>query len=270
MAAKTLNGKTAIVTGSGKLNGIGAATAIALAKQGASVSNSNPPIFSRISDMEQIFIHYNTSTAKAAEVVAHITSLGVKCASCQADASSPEFGKILVSAALSAFETDTIDFIVNNAAAAMAHFDLSDILPDDFDTIFRCIVRAPFLLIQAALPYLKSDARIVNVSSIIARLGSQYVLIYGASKGALNALTPALADHLGEKGITINTVAPGPIDTDLSAKEYPMGRMLEMRQSIKREATAREAADVIAFFCSPAASFVTGQLVHCDGGINFG
>ncbi|EXJ81068.1 hypothetical protein A1O3_07356 [Capronia epimyces CBS 606.96] len=253
MAQQYLKGKTAIVTGAGKINGIGAASAIALAEQGANV-----------------LIHYNSSAAAAEEVVAKIKSLGVQAAAVQANAAAEEFGRVLVDGALKAFKTDSIDIIVNNAAIApIQSGGIASAAFEEWDEVFQVNVRGPFVLIQAALPYLRAGARIINISSIIARLGSKMLITYGASKGALNSLTVALSDELGPRGITINVVAPGPIKTDMSMQGTPIGTRLGNNQHIKREGTPRETADTVLFLASPASSYITGQVIGVDGGISF-
>jgi len=253
MASKYLQGKTAIVTGAGKLTGIGAACAIAFAEQGAN-----------------IVIHYSSSAGPAQDVVAKLKSLGVQAVAVQADAVAPDFGKKLVDAALKEFKTETIDIIVNNAGTALLHEKgIESVKFEDWDAIFHVNVRGPFTLIQAALPYMKSGGRIINISSVIARLGSYMLPVYGASKGALNAMTIAMADELGAKGITVNIVAPGPIKTDLSMEGSEIAKRLRNNQHIKREGTPREVAETVLFMASPGSSYITGQLIPVDGGIGF-
>ncbi|KAI5459478.1 hypothetical protein BGZ63DRAFT_360623 [Mariannaea sp. PMI_226] len=244
-------GKVAIVTGSSKLNGIGAAIALGLAKKGAS-----------------ILVHYSSAAGPAEEVVKAIEAVGARSIAVKADASAADFGTVLVNAALKGFQTNTIDIVVNNAGTAAMTTGIADVPFEQWDQVFHVNVRGPFLLIQAALPYMKTGGRIINVSSIIARLGSYMLPVYGASKGALNALTLALAEELGPKGITINTLSPGPIDTDLAMEGSPVAARLEANQHIKRMGTTRECAIAAEYLAHPDASYVTGQLIAVDGGIH--
>lgn len=197
-----------------------------------------------------------------------IKTLGVQVIAIKADAASVDFGKTLVSETLEAFKADKIDIIINNAGYAAPHESAAEIPAEAWDETFHINVRGPFLLIQAALPHMQRGGRIVNVSSIIAKLGSRKLAVYGASKGALASMSFALADELGEKGITINVVSPGPIKTDLSMKGTPVGDRLEANQHFKREGTTDEVASMILYLSSPLSGFVTGQNIYVDGGIN--
>ncbi|RBQ79561.1 hypothetical protein FVER53590_11962 [Fusarium verticillioides] len=248
---KYLAGKTAIVTGSSKLNGIGAATALTLAKHGAN-----------------IVVHYATSAEPAEKVVAQIQALGVQAIAAKADASSETFGTDLVRAALDGLNTKTIDIIINNAGIAFGHPDIAGIETESWDKMFHANVRGPFLLIQAALPHMPSGGRIVNIGSIAGKLGITPLTVYGSSKAALHFMSTAMAGELAGKGITINVVSPGPVATDMSMEGNPIGAILRSRQSIAREGEPKEIADVISFIASPASSFITGQVIPVDGGIN--
>lgn len=246
-----LAGQVAIVTGASKLTGIGAASAIALAEHGANVA-----------------VHYSSNATAVQQVVDKIKSFGVQAAAIKADASATDFGSTLVSATLKAFNTSKIDIIINNAGYAAMHENAAAIPVEAWDEAFRINVRGPFLLIQAALPHMQSGGRIVNVSSIVAKLGSSKLSVYGASKGALASMSFALADELGPRGITINVVSPGPIATDLSMKGSPVAARLEANQHIKREGTTEEVAGLILFLSSPVSGYITGQNLYVDGGIN--
>lgn len=199
-----------------------------------------------------------------------LQSFGVMAAAAKADASSTDFGKTLVDATLKAFNTKTIDIIVNNAGYATPSFEgIKTVGVDEWDNVFRINVRGPFLLIQEALPYMKEGGRVINVGSVISRLGSLMLAVYGASKGALNSMTVAISEELGAKGITANVVSPGPIATDLSMDGSPIAVRLRNNQHIKREGTANEIAKTILFLASPGASYITGQVIAVDGGIAF-
>lgn len=213
-------------------------------------------------------IHYNSNAAAAEQVVALVQKLGVQAVVAKADASSESFGTDLVRAAVEGLNTKTIDIIVNNAGAAAPHPEIAAIGPEAWDETFRANVRGPFLLIQAALPYMPRGGRIINVGSIAGKLGIGALTVYGASKSALTYISTAMAEELFGKGVTINVVSPGPIATDMSMEGTPIGDKLLSYQSIKREGQPNEIADVILFMASAASSYITGQLIAVDGGIH--
>ncbi|KAK2772634.1 hypothetical protein FQN52_004900 [Onygenales sp. PD_12] len=230
-----LAGKLAIVTGAGKLNGIGAAIASILAERGANIA-----------------ITYRSNPASAAEVVKKIESLGVKAVAIQADATERSFGKELVAETLRIFNTQTIDILVNNAHHRP--LNLSEIPFEEFDTTFHTNVRGPFLLMQAALPHLAPPGgRLVNIGSIVAKSGSTFANMYSGSKGVLNGVSLGWAEELGARGITANVVSPGPVETDLAVTEdMPVARKCRVEQYIKRNGRPEEVAAAVAFVASPA------------------
>ncbi|KAM0471609.1 hypothetical protein ACHAPX_009266 [Trichoderma viride] len=247
-------GKLAIVTGASKLNGIGYATAALFAKGGA-----------------DIVVTYNSNQAAVQEVVNKLKEQGVKVIAVQGNASSLTFGDDIVKATVAEFPGRTIDIIVNNAGHATFPGSVADSPIEDFDANFRPNVLGPHLLIKAALPHISSPGgRIVNIGTVVARTGTNVAPFYAASKGALNTLTLAWAEELGEKGITVNVVAPGPTATDYAPPEdFDLTRKFRAQQYIKRNGTPEEVASAIVYAASAGASFMSGQVIGLDGGLSY-
>lgn len=208
-----------------------------------------------------------------------IRSLGVEAHAIQADAGDPNFGKILVAAALEKFHADTINIVVNNAGLGIERENIAAVPVEDWDFLFHINIRGPFLLIQAALPYMKPGGRIINVSTVMTNLGSHKLIVYNASKAAVNSMTLSVAEELGPRGITVNTVSPGPIDLDPpgtkdlninmdDVKDNPIAWRIHSNQLIRRKGTPQEVANAIVFLASPMSSYITGQVTYVDGGIN--
>lgn len=148
----------------------------------------------------QVMIHYNANAARAQEVVDVLKGLGAKAAAVRADASTLDFGKIIVDATLKAFDGSSIDIVVNCAGTIVMSQSIEDVAPDSWDQAFHINVRAAFLVIQEALPHMPKGGRIVNVGSVAAKMGHRMLPVFSASKAALTALTVSLAEELGPKG----------------------------------------------------------------------
>ncbi|KAK4044161.1 hypothetical protein C8A01DRAFT_43077 [Parachaetomium inaequale] len=264
MAPTTLSlaGKTAIVTGSGRENGIGAAIAMALAGNGARIA------VNYVSD---------GSASRAAKVAANIEALGAQAIVVQADVSTPEGAAKLVKDTLSGFKTDKIDILINNAGAGTGQGKLLvDLAPEEVQKAFALNTFSTLYTAQAAAPHMPSGGRIVNIGTVVSRLNHMSgVAVYGASKAAQEYLTGALAAELGPRqGITVNTVAPGPTTTD-AVNWFPEG---ELRDEINEKMTVatrlgrvagdpKEVADAVLLVVSDAARWITGQYIAASGGI---
>jgi 3-oxoacyl-[acyl-carrier protein] reductase len=241
-------GKVALVTGAGR--GIGRATALALAKKGADV-----------------VVNYLHNDEAAGEVVAQIDALGRRALAVQADVGDPDqVGELF---AQSDRMFDRLDILVNNAGTGTLK-PLDEISVDFWNDILRIDLTGPFLCTQAAARRMipKKYGRIVNVSSIGGVRGIGDDPAYTAAKSGLNGFTKSMARHLGKHNIIVNTVAPGPTDTDLN-RTLPQGMRegIAKASALGRMGTPEDVADAILFFASDYARQVTGQLILVDGGI---
>jgi NAD(P)-dependent dehydrogenase (short-subunit alcohol dehydrogenase family) len=245
--------KIALVTGGSR--SIGRETARALAADGADV-----------------IITYNTQHDAAQATVAELATLGVRAAAIPANltgtAGLPDLERA-VRAQLAEWGTDGIDILVNNAGVMrLATFDR--VTEDDLDANFLTNYKSVFFLVQRMAPLLRDGGRIVNLGSGTARIAFQPLVSYGPIKAAVQSLTLYLASFFGARGITVNAVAPGGLDGDFNAplfavmpaaKEY-----IASNTALKRIGVPSDVASVIAFLCSPAASFINGAVVNIDGG----
>ena len=250
----SLTSKTALVTGASR--GIGRATASALAEAGA-----------------HVLAHYGRSAQDAESLVAGIRSKGGRADAIRADLGTPD-GATLLAKEIRAIVGERLDVLVSNAGISKAAA-IKDHTVEDFDNLFAINVRSPFFLVQQLLPLLGEGSNIIVISSIGARavvgkpaLDNPSILAYAATKGALETLVKNWAAILGPKGIRVNAVAPGVIDTDMSnLTKTEAGRdvTLEM-QALKRIGKPEDVADVVAFLASDAARWITGASIPVDGG----
>ncbi|KAH0489688.1 hypothetical protein TgHK011_010106 [Trichoderma gracile] len=257
-----LTNKVAIITGSGRENGIGAAIALTLAKAGARV------VINYVSD----------ATSSRAEVVrSRIEAAAGKdsVVVVKADVSTEEGCKKIVGEALSKFKVDHIDIIVNNATAVTVGPVLRN-SAEDISKAFQVSVLGPILLLQEAYPYMPQYSRVINIGTVASRLGFGPMPIYGAVKAAMDQLTWSLAREIGRDGknITINTIAPGPVKTD-NLPDTPQAAALtdwlvSLTRNEERIGTAEDIADAVLLLASEKARWITGQFISVSGGINGG
>jgi 3-oxoacyl-[acyl-carrier protein] reductase len=250
----TLQNKAALVTGASK--GIGRATALALARAGA-----------------HVVVHYGRSAQEAESLVAEIRTKGGCADAISADLGTPD-GASLLAKQVHSIVGDRLDVLVLNAGVSKAA-RIADHTVEDFDNLFATNVRGPFFLVQQLLPVLGEGSNIVAISSVVARsvvgkpgLENPSILAYASTKGALETLVRNWAAILGPRGIRVNAVAPGIIDTDMSNfTKTEAGREVALgMQALKRIGKPEDVADVVAFIASDGARWITGASIPVDGG----
>jgi len=242
-----LSGKTALVTGASR--GIGRASALALARQGA-----------------QVLVHYGRAANEAEAVVAEIRKAGGRAEALSADLAKPDAPHKLAKD-VRAIVGERLDILVANAGISKAA-KIEDTTLEDFDNLFAVNVRAPFFLVQQLLPILGQGSSVTFVSSVVAHAVVGQLYAYAATKGAVDTLVKYFAASLGERGIRVNAVAPGVVDTDMSSfTKTEAGRNAALSlQALKRIAGPDDIAGVIAFLASDDARWITGDIVRVDGG----
>lgn len=240
-----LMGKRALVTGASR--GIGAAIAQALADKGADVA-----------------ITYERSADSAAEVVRAIKAKGRNAVAIQADSAAPDAVKRSVREAAEAL--GGLDILVNNAG--IARYDaIADVSVEDIDALLNVNVRAPVLASQAAMAYIQSGGRIINIGSVLAeRMVGEGATVYAMTKSALQAFNRGLARELGPKDITVNLVQPGSTDTDMNPATGESADFQRSLMPLGRYGKPEDIAAAVVFFASPAAKQITGAILNVDGG----
>lgn len=240
-----LNGKAALVTGGSR--SIGAAIARRLAADGAAVA-----------------ITYSASPDKAAEVVKTIESAGGRAIAIQADAGDPAAVRAAVGRTVETF--GGIDILVNNAGIAI-NGPIESVAFEDYQRMIAVNVTGVFVATQEAVRHMKSGGRIVHIGSSMARYAAfPTASVYTLTKGAVSGFNRSLVRDLGPRGITVNTVHPGPTDTDMNPADGAVSQIVGPGMAVGRYGRPEEIASAVAYLASPEAAFITGADLVADGG----
>jgi 3-oxoacyl-[acyl-carrier protein] reductase len=243
----SLSGKTALVTGASR--GIGRASALALAEAGA-----------------QVVIHYSNSEKEADTVVAQIRGKDGRAEKLQADLSQKE-GAHRLAEKVRGIVGQRLDILFANAGV-VSDLPIDKTTVEEFDKLFAVNVRAPYFLVQQLLPILGKDSSVIFVSSLAAHASVGTLPAYGATKGAIDTMVKHFAASLGDKGIRVNAIAPGVVETDMNGfLQTQAGREATLGiQALQRIAQPEDIGAVVAFLASDAARWITGDTVRVDGG----
>lgn len=249
----SLTDKTALVTGASR--GIGRAIAQRLAADGATVA-----------------VHYGSNDAAATDTIDAIRAAGGEAFAVRAQLGVDGDVDTLFAALQDGLDGRPLDILVNNAAIATFDATIDQATPEQFDREFAINVRAPFFIIQRALPLLRDGGRIINISSGVTWFATPQI-VYSMTKGALDVLGRSLANIVGERGITVNTVSPGVTDTDMNSwlhdsDDAPTG--ITEITALNRIGQAADIADAVAFFASDDSRWITGEDVDVNGGLFLG
>ena len=242
-----LTNKIALVTGGSR--GIGAAIAKRLAKDGARVA-----------------ITYTKGADAAAAIVKEIERAGGKAIAIQADAIDAQAVKAAVEKTVATF--GRLDVLVNNAGTAIPK-TFEETTLEDMDRMFAINVRGTLVATQAALKQMNDGGRIIMIGSCVGeRMMTPGLAVYSATKGAVKMLAQSLSREVGSRGITVNNVQPGPIDTDLNPAAGDWAVPQLANTALKRYGHVDEVAALVAFVAGPEASYITGANLTVDGGTN--
>lgn len=245
-----LAGKVAVVTGASK--GIGAAIAERLGKEGAAV-----------------IVNYASSATQAEAVVKKIQHAGGKAKAVRADVSKREEAKKLIAAAVSEF--GKLDILVNNAGT-YEFVPLADVTEEQFDHTFNLDVKGVLFTTQAAAnAFDGSGGSIVNMSSLASVASTATASVYSAAKAAVDSMTRTLSAELGPRKIRVNSVLPGPVETEGTASMKDFAQLRDMvlpRTPLGRVGKPNDIAGVVAFLVSDDAAWITGQMIQVAGGLS--
>ncbi|MEV7630019.1 glucose 1-dehydrogenase [Actinoplanes sp. NPDC089786] len=242
-----LAGKRTVITGAD--SGIGRAAAIAFAREGADV-----------------VIAYLNEDDDARETAKLVEAAGRKAVLARGDLADPEQCRSLVETAVT--ELGGIDVLVNNAAYQMTRESVEEITEDEWEHTFDVNIHAMFRLVKAAMPHLGEGASIINTSSVNFDQPKPTLLPYATTKGAIANFTAGLAQLLGDRGIRVNAVAPGPIWTPLIPSTMPPEQVAEFGKNtpLGRAGEPKECAPVYVLLASDEASYISGAVVPVTGG----
>jgi len=242
-----LTGKVAVITGGSR--GIGAAIAKRLAADGASVA-----------------VTYSKGVDAAALVVGAIESTGGKAIAIQAEAANAEAVKAAVEQAVAAF--GGLDILVNNAGTAIPK-KFEEATLEELDRVIDINIRGTFFAAQAALKHMRDGGRIIMIGSCVGeRMMTPGLAAYAATKGAVKMFTQGLSREVGGRGITVNNIQPGPIDTELNPASGDWAVPQKAMTALNRYGSVDEVAALVAFVAGPEAAFITGANLTVDGGTN--
>lgn len=246
-------GRTALVTGASR--GIGQAIAVRLAAQGATVA-----------------VHFGTDAEGAAATVEEIEAGGGAAFAVAAQLGTDDDVETLFAGVEAGLAGRPLDILVNNAAAAPAG-PLGVTTRLEFDRLFAVNVRAPYFVVQRALPLLRDGGRIINVSSVATRMATPAQTSFAMTKGAIETMSRTLANELGVRGITVNAVAPGATRTATNGASFEapgLAEFIAAATALDRLGGPEDVADVVVFLASDAARWITGQVIDASGGLFLG
>lgn len=247
-----LTGKTALVTGASR--GIGRSIAQRLAADGALVA-----------------VHYGTNDTAAKETVAAIQQAGGQAFAVRAELGVDRDVDTLFAGLTEGLGERPLDILVNNAAIQDYEATIDKATQDAYERLFAVNVRAPLFIVQRALPMMRDGGRIVNVSSGVTWFAIPQV-VYSMTKGALNAMSRSLANTLGTRGITVNTVSPGITETEMNPwlSDSAAAQNVAGMTALGRHGQPADVGDAVVFFASDDARWVTGQTLEVNGGLFLG
>ena len=244
---RKLDGKIALVTGGSR--GIGAAIAKRLAADGANLA-----------------ITYSKGADAAASVVQEIERDGGKAIAIQADATDAEAVKGAVEKTVATF--GKLDVLVNNAGTAIPK-PFEETTLEELDRVLNLNVRGVFIATQAALKHMKNGGRIIMIGSCVGeRMMTPGLVPYSATKGAVKMFSQGLSREVGARGITVNNIQPGPIDTELNPAAGEWATPQKAATALNRYGRVDEVAALVAFVAGPESSYITGANLTVDGGTN--